>query len=62
MSGGMVMEQYKIYKQLQDRKREYLEYRGASLDKHGNMLWAKDELEAWAEGFNEAMNIVKRFM
>jgi hypothetical protein len=62
MSGGMVMEQYKIYKQLQDRKRDYLEYRGASLDKHGNLLWAKEELETWAEGFDEAMAIVKEYM
>jgi hypothetical protein len=58
----MVMEQYKIYKQLQDRKREYLEYRGASLDKSGNLLWAKEELETWAEGFDEAMAIVKKYM
>lgn len=56
------MEQYKIYKQLQDRKREYLEYRGASLDKSGNLLWAKEELETWAEGFDEAMAIVKKYM
>lgn len=56
------MEQYKIYKQLQDRKREYLEYRGASLDKHGNLLWAKEELVTWEEGFDEAMAIVKEYM
>lgn len=56
------MEQYKIYKQLQDRKREYLEYRGASLDKHGNLLWAKEELVTWAEAFDEAMAIVKEYM
>ena len=56
------MDQYKIYKQLQDRKREYLEYRGASLDKHGNLLYAKEELETWSEGFDEAMAIVKRSM
>ena len=56
------MDQYKIYKQLQDRRREYLEYRGASLDEHGNLLWAKEEIETWAEGFDEAMAIVKRFM
>ena len=56
------MDQYKIYKQLQDRKREYLEYRGASLDKHGNLLFAKEEVMTWADGFDEAMAIVKRFM
>jgi len=56
------MDQYKIYKQLQDRKREYLEYRGAYLDKNGNFLYVKEEVEIWAEGFDEAMRIVKRFM
>ncbi len=56
------MDQYKIYQQLKDRKREYLEYRGASLDKHGNLLYAKEEVETWAEGFDEAMAIVKEYM
>ncbi len=56
------MDQYKIYKQLQDRKLEYLQYRGAYLDKHGNLLSAKEDALIWAEGFDEAMAIVKRFM
>jgi hypothetical protein len=58
----MVMDQYKIYKLMEDRRREYLEYRGASLDKDGNLLWAKEELDIWNEAFCEAMAIVKRFM
>ena len=62
MPRGMVMDQYKIYKQLQDRKLEYLQYRGAYLDKHGNLLSAKEDAVIWAEGFDEAMAIVKRFM
>jgi len=57
-----MMEQYKIYKKLEDRRLEYLEYRGASLDEDGNLLWAKDDVAAWAEGFDEAINIVKEFM
>jgi len=58
----MVMDQYKIYKLMEDRRREYLEYRGASLDKNGKLLWSKEELEIWNEAFCEAMDIVKRFM
>ena len=56
------MDQYKIYRLMQDRRREYLEYRGASLDEDGNLSWAKDELMTWDEAFSEAMAIVKRFM
>ena len=56
------MDQYKIYKRMEDRKRAYLEYRGASLDKDGNLLWAKEELVIWSEAFDEAMAIVKEYM
>jgi hypothetical protein len=58
----MVMDQYKIYKRMQDRRVEYLTYRGASLDEQGNLLWAKEELEVWNEAFSEAMDIVKEYM
>lgn len=58
----MVVNQYRLYKELQDRKREYLEYRGASIDEQGNLLWAKEEVETWAEGFDEAMAIVKKYL
>ena len=56
------MDQYKIYKRMQDRRVEYLTYRGASLDEQGNLLWAKEELEVWNEAFSEAMDIVKEYM
>lgn len=56
------MDQYKIYKLMEDRRREYLKYRGATLDEEGNLSWAKDELVTWDEAFCEAMDIVKRFM
>ena len=56
------MNQYRLYKELQDRKREYLEYRGASIDEQGNLLWAKEEVETWVERFDEAMTIVKKYL
>ncbi len=56
------MDQYKIYKQLQDRKREYIEYRGGSVDSQGNLLYAKEEVQTWVDGFDEAMDVVKRYM
>jgi hypothetical protein len=58
----MVVEQHKIYKRMQDRRIEYLTYRGGSFDKQGNLLWAKEELEIWNEAFSEAMAIVKEYM
>lgn len=56
------MDQYKIYKLMQERRREYLKYRGATLDEDDNLSWAKEELEIWNDAFCEAMDIVKRFM
>ena len=56
------MDQYKIYKRMEDRRYEYLKYRGASFDEHGNLLWAKEELETWDQAFCEAMAIVREYM
>jgi hypothetical protein len=39
-------------------KKDYLTYRGSSFDKDGNLLWAKDDAEAWAEGLNAAIKII----
>ena len=58
----MVVNQYRLYKELQDRKREYIEYRGGSVDSQGNLLYAKEEVQTWVDGFDEAMAVVKKYM
>lgn len=39
-------------------KKDYLKYRGSSFDKDDNLLWAKDDAEAWAEGLATAIKII----
>lgn len=37
---------------------DYLQYRGSSFDKDGNLLWAKDDAASYAEGLNIAIKII----
>lgn len=39
-------------------KIDYLKYRGSSFDKDGNLLWAKEDAESWAEGLSTAIKII----
>lgn len=41
-------------------KRDYILYRGGSVDEEGNLLWAKDDAEAWAEGLDAAIKIISQ--
>jgi hypothetical protein len=43
-------------------KQEYLEYRGSSFDKDGALLWAKDDAEAYANGIDAIINMIKERM
>jgi hypothetical protein len=40
-------------------KKDYMDYRGAAFDEHGNLLWAKDDVLSWVEGINTAIRIIK---
>lgn len=44
---------------IQAHKVAYLEYRGSSFDKEGNLLWAKDDAMSYAEGLEAAIRIIK---
>ena len=44
---------------IQAHKIAYLKYRGSSFDKEGNLLWAKDDAMAYAEGLDAAILIIK---
>ena len=37
---------------------DYLKYRGSSFDKDNNLIWAKDDEMAYAEGLNAAIKII----
>lgn len=48
-----------LYEKLNESKIEYLKYRGSSFNTDGTLFWAKDDVQAWAEGFDTAVNIIK---
>lgn len=41
---------------------DYLVYRGSSFDKDGNLMWAKDDAWAYAEGIEKAVELIKERM
>jgi len=44
---------------LTNLKKDYMKYRGASFDKDGNLLWAKDDVESWVAGLTTAIKIIE---
>lgn len=43
-------------------KHDYLIYRGSSFNEDGTLYWAKDDAEAFAEGLNLAIELIKNRM
>jgi hypothetical protein len=41
------------------KKTEYLIYRGSSFDAEGNLMWAKDDAQAYADGIDVAINLIE---
>ena len=48
-----------IIRNIEAHKIAYLQYRGSSFDKDGNLLWAKDDAMSYAEGLDAAIRIIK---
>jgi hypothetical protein len=48
-----------IIRDIEAHKLAYLEYRGSSFDKDGNLLWAKDDAMSYVEGLEAAIRIIK---
>ena len=44
---------------LEKLKKDYLVYRGSAFDSEGNLLWAKDDALAYAEGLSAAIKIIQ---
>jgi hypothetical protein len=53
------MNKTKLIEKLELTKVNYLIYRGASFDSQGNLLAAKDDAMAYAEGIDAAIKIIK---
>ena len=48
-----------IIRDIEAHKLAYLHYRVSSFDKEGNLLWAKDDAEAYVAGLDAAIRIIK---
>jgi len=53
------MDKTKLIEKLELTKIKYLIYRGSSFDSQGNLLWAKDDARAYAEGIDNAIKIIE---
>jgi len=49
---AVAQERKDIIEFIESHKLEYLKYRGSSFDADGNLLWAKDDAEAYAEALD----------
>lgn len=61
-SKAVSYERKQLLELLSLKKTEYLIYRGSSFDRDGNLLWAKDDAEAYAEGVDMAIELIKSRM
>ena len=52
-------ERDEIIDALQNYLKEYQQYRGSSFDANGNVLWMKDDVEAYSEAINAVINFIQ---
>lgn len=60
---AVAYERKQLIKIFQEKKKDYLLYRGSSFDQNtGELLWAKDDAAAFAEGMDEAIALIQSRM
>jgi hypothetical protein len=52
-------ERNEIIEALQSHIKEYQEYRGSSFDSNGNVLWMKDDVQAYTEAIQAVLAFIK---
>lgn len=56
-------ERKQLIRLFEEKKKDYLIYRGSSFSQiTGELLWAKDDAAAFAEGIDEAIELIKARM
>ena len=55
---AVALERKQVIQLINESKKEYLKYRGSSFDKNNNLLWAKDDAEAYSNGMDKAISII----
>lgn len=61
-SKAVAQERKQLLQLINDHKKEYLEYRGSSFDKEGNLLWAKDDALSYTEGLDYIAVLIQERM
>jgi hypothetical protein len=56
---AIAYERKQLIKLFEEYKTEYLIHRGSSIDANGNLIWAKDDAWAYAEGLEKAVKFIK---
>ena len=56
---SIAAERKQLIELFEKHKHDYLVYRGSSFDADGNLLWAKDDAMAYAEGIDEVIKLIK---
>ena len=55
---AVAYERNQLIQLINEHKKEYLEYRGSSFDKEGNLLWAKEDALSYAEGIDKIIEFI----
>lgn len=58
-SKAVAQERKQLIQLISEHKEEYLQYRGSSFDKEGNLLWAKDDALSYIEGMDKVIEMIK---
>lgn len=56
---AVAYERKQLIELLSLKKTEYLIYRGSSFDEDGNLIWAKDDAQSYAEGVDMVIELIK---
>ena len=61
-SKSIAAERKQLIDLFEKHKQKYLIYRGSSFDQDNNLMWAKDDAMAYAEGIDEVIKLIKERM
>jgi hypothetical protein len=59
---AVAFERKQLLELIQQHKIEHAKYRGSSIDKDGNILWMKEDVESHFEGLDFIVNLIQERM
>lgn len=61
-SKSIAAERKQLIELFEQTKHDYLVYRGSSFNEDGTLFWAKDDAQAYADGIDEVIKLIKQRM